>query len=272
MDEYRRILVVDDEEQVIFVLRNSLKKLGAMYEVVTASNGQEALERVREAPIDLLITDLKMPVMDGVTLTEAVRALDPKTPIIWLTSYSEWESDAQRLGVYRYILKPLDVDMIRQVAREGLEARPHAPEVELQERTVLIMDDNNDVRCIFSRALGEAGYKTYSAATVQQARDLLAQYQFDVFLCDIHMGGERGTTLLREQAALLQQGGTHIIMVSADACYRDLCAEMGVEFYIEKPVALKPLITLVDRLMTYRRVSPGAQDPDTGWCSPSGGA
>ncbi len=120
----KRILVVDDDERVLFVLHDILAGLGSQYEVVTAQSGYEALDKAREKPFDLLIADLRMPGMDGVELTEAVRALSPSTVVIWITAYGSQETsaEARRLGVYRCLDKPLEVTEIRQIAREALEA------------------------------------------------------------------------------------------------------------------------------------------------------
>ena len=121
---HKRILVVDDDERVLFVLHDILAGLGNQYEVVTAQTGYEALDKAREMPFDLLIADLRMPGMDGVELTEAVRALSPSTVVIWITAYGSQETDAEavRLAVYRCLDKPLEVTKIRQIAREALEA------------------------------------------------------------------------------------------------------------------------------------------------------
>jgi YesN/AraC family two-component response regulator len=118
----RRILVVDDEEFVLFVLSSALKKLGSDVEIVTARNGSEALRWARQSPFDLLITDLRMPVMNGVQLTEAVRDLSPETAVIWMTAYGSYmaQADAERLGVRHCLDKPLTVGQIRQVAGEVL--------------------------------------------------------------------------------------------------------------------------------------------------------
>lgn len=118
MNRKYRILIVDDEEQILFVLREALSKLGEEYEILTASNGHEALARLREIPIDLLVTDLIMPGMDGVALTEVAYAMFPNTKVIWMTSYDRREDDAQRLSVQRYLLKPLNIDDIRKVVIE----------------------------------------------------------------------------------------------------------------------------------------------------------
>jgi two-component system response regulator HydG len=119
----KRILVVDDDERVLFVLHDTLTRLGSEYEIVTAQSGYEALDKAREVPFDLLIADLRMPGMDGVELTEAVRALNPRIAVIWITAYGSQETnaEAQRLGVYRCLDKPLEITEIRQIAQEALE-------------------------------------------------------------------------------------------------------------------------------------------------------
>ncbi len=254
MSPYKRVLIVDDEEQAVYVMGKGLRKLGPLYEIVTTTNGQEALEKFKEAPFDLLITDLMMPGIDGVQLTEEVRALNPDVPVIWFSAYAHFDAEAKRLGVKHYMLKPFDINEIRQIAQDELATQVVRPasQRQHQEKSVLILDDNDYLRRLFHRALSEAGYKTFPVANLQEARTLLAHYDFDVFLCDIHLDEGRGTDLLREQLATLNQAETQVIIVSADPRYRDTCAEMGIEFYLEKPVAIPPLITLVHRLMMNR--------------------
>ena len=120
----KRVLVVDDDERVLFVLHDILTGLGSEYEILTAQNGHEALDKAREMPFDLIITDLRMPGMDGMELTEAVRTLSHSTVVIWITAYGSQETsaEARRLGVYRCLDKPLEVAEIRRIAREALEA------------------------------------------------------------------------------------------------------------------------------------------------------
>ena len=131
----KRILVVDDDERVLFVLHDILAGLGSQYEVVTAQSGYEALDKAKEMPFDLLITDLRMTGMDGVELTKAVRTLSPSTVVIWITAYGtqETSAEAQRLGVYRCLDKPLEVAEIRRIAREALDvAGRQAPDDSLR--------------------------------------------------------------------------------------------------------------------------------------------
>jgi two-component system KDP operon response regulator KdpE len=104
----KRILVVDDERQIIRMLRASLQSSG--YEVFTAGNGVEGLERFQSGRPDLIITDLAMPEMNGLELTQAVRRLD-RTPIIVL---SVRDTDAMKVkaldeGADDYLTKPFSM-------------------------------------------------------------------------------------------------------------------------------------------------------------------
>lgn len=118
----RMILIVDDEERVLFVLRNALTKLDSDFDVVTASTGEDGLRKARDVPFDLVITDLIMADMDGVEFTEKIRRLRSQVAVVWMTAYGcqSFKSEAERLGVYRCIEKPLEIHEFREVARQAM--------------------------------------------------------------------------------------------------------------------------------------------------------
>lgn len=121
----RVVLIVDDEERVLFVLQNALKGLENGLEVVTAATAEEGLRKVRETPFDLVITDLIMPDVDGIELTERVRGLRADVPVVWMTAYgcASFQADAERLGVNWCLEKPLEIGEFREVACRALTAR-----------------------------------------------------------------------------------------------------------------------------------------------------
>jgi DNA-binding NtrC family response regulator len=123
MSACKHILIVDDDERVLFVLHRILTGLGDGYEIATAGSGREALSEAGVRPFDLLITDLRMPDMDGVEFTEEIKALNPKTIVVWVTAYGchRVADEATRLSVYKCLDKPLKVAKIRNVVREALE-------------------------------------------------------------------------------------------------------------------------------------------------------
>ena len=119
------ILIVDDEERVLFVLQNALMKLEDGFEVLTANTSADALRKASEEHCDLVITDLIMPDEDGIEFTEKIQAVAGEPTVVWMTAYGcqSFESEAERLGVYRCVEKPLEIDEIRQLAREALHER-----------------------------------------------------------------------------------------------------------------------------------------------------
>jgi DNA-binding NtrC family response regulator len=126
------ILIVDDEEGVLFVLEQALAALCSAGQVVSASNGYDALRKIDARPWDLLITDIRLPGVDGIALTRALRARCAHTPVIWITAFHSDEIllEAARLGVFRCLSKPVEIGDIRQVSlqalRQGPAATPHA--------------------------------------------------------------------------------------------------------------------------------------------------
>ncbi len=121
-DGDKRILVVDDDDQVLFVWSNALASARDIT-LVTAQDGQEALEILDQDGFDVIITDLRMPRMDGYELTEAIRRQDQDITIVWLTGYRDPSRAPMeaRLNVHRCVDKPLTVAQIRSLVREAVE-------------------------------------------------------------------------------------------------------------------------------------------------------
>jgi two-component system response regulator GlrR len=118
----KRILIVDDDEAVLFVVRETLSKLKEGYQVVSSSSGREAAGQLAKQPCDVMVTDLKMGDMGGIELTKVAREKRPGMPVIWLTAYGceEVQEDLRRLGVRCCINKPVRTSEIVQAVRDAL--------------------------------------------------------------------------------------------------------------------------------------------------------
>jgi CheY-like chemotaxis protein len=116
------ILIVDDEESVLAVMLGSLKKLGQEYRVITVTNGQAALEHIKQRHFDLVVTDFRMAGMDGLQLLEEIRLVRPDTRVILMTAFanSAVEAEAARLNAYRYLTKPLEIQSFLQIVKEAV--------------------------------------------------------------------------------------------------------------------------------------------------------
>ncbi|MFO0547613.1 MAG: sigma-54 dependent transcriptional regulator [Polyangiaceae bacterium] len=121
--ERKQILVVDDEANLRRVLVAQLTRDG--YDVHAAEDGEVALAVLREHHIDLVITDLRMPKLDGMDLLRAALRDDPSRPVIMITAHGTVETavEALKTGAFDYLTKPFDQDEVRIVVRKALRTR-----------------------------------------------------------------------------------------------------------------------------------------------------
>jgi HD-like signal output (HDOD) protein len=111
-----RILFVDDEPAVIHVLRLSLRKLAAEWEVFFAASGNEALALMAQQPLDIVVSDMRMPGMTGAELLNRTMQLYPRTVRIILSGYSEEEVVRKSIGVtHQWLMKPIDLSKLRSI-------------------------------------------------------------------------------------------------------------------------------------------------------------
>jgi PAS domain S-box-containing protein len=121
VERQSKVLVVDDDQ---FALRSMAKVLGGeSYEVVTAASGSEAIALLRQDTFDLVLTDLKMPEVDGLEVLRRAREMAPQAPVLILTGYASLESaiEALREGAYDYLVKPCSGDELKLKIARGLE-------------------------------------------------------------------------------------------------------------------------------------------------------
>lgn len=123
-----QILVVDDEQ----VIRESLKRIleRAGYQVAVSGSGYNAMELVQKQDIDLVLTDLKMPGMEGLEVLKSIKVLQPDVPVVIITGYATVETavEAIKSGAYDYLSKPFTPDQVKDLVSKALETRATSPE------------------------------------------------------------------------------------------------------------------------------------------------
>jgi two-component system response regulator PilR (NtrC family) len=143
-----KILVVDDEQSMREFLDIMLKKEG--YKVSLASNGEEVLKLAERDIFDLILMDIRMPKLDGISVLKKVKTLSPETIVIMITAYASADTaiKAMKEGAYDYITKPFKVDEIKLIIRNALEKK------NLQKENILLKQVVRD-RYHFDNIMGQ---------------------------------------------------------------------------------------------------------------------
>ncbi len=123
MEATEKILIVDDEQAILDLLHEFLGKEG--FQVSTANNGETAMAALANETYSLVISDLKMPEMNGLELLHKIRKLDPAVVTVIMTGFGTLETaiTAMKEGAHDYILKPFKIDQVVSVIQRGLESR-----------------------------------------------------------------------------------------------------------------------------------------------------
>ena len=173
-----KVLLVDDEPRILLLLQSLLKT--NKYEVATARDGNAALDIVRAGGIDIMITDLRMTPMDGMTLFQEVHKLHPSMPVILLTAYASVETaiEAMKQGMFDYLTKPFKVDdILACLARAEEKVKKH-------ESVALSMDIDTPLKYRFENLIGSSPLMTQVCDMIQKVAPTAAT---------VLINGESGT-------------------------------------------------------------------------------
>ncbi|KRT68611.1 MAG: Fis family transcriptional regulator, partial [Candidatus Rokubacteria bacterium CSP1-6] len=124
-----RILIADDEDSLRWVLEKGLKQAG--YRVVAVKDGEAALQEAGSEPFDLILLDIRMPGMDGLTLLGKIREARPDAQVVIMTAHGTMETAIQAMqrGAYDYLAKPFDMDELLLLAERALLVKRLTQEV-----------------------------------------------------------------------------------------------------------------------------------------------
>ena len=110
--EKRRLLIVDDDPDILLVLQDRLGSFG--FPVMTVSNARDAVEEVKRGGYALVIMDVKMPGMDGIEALRLIQHIQPRMPVIMMTSSEEAAMGSLSEGAKAYLLKPIEPERLKE--------------------------------------------------------------------------------------------------------------------------------------------------------------
>ena len=260
--EGKQVLVVDDNVTNRNILQAQLQQW--KFTPTLAASGNEALRLLEAHPdFELVITDMQMPGMDGITLAQAIRKMNPNLPIILLSSIGD-ERGHHFPNLFSSILtKPikqhiLNKQIVNELRRNQSHAREVQPVTNLRKLNInfakqypleiLIAEDNIINQALITHVLNKMGYEPDIAQDGKETLDLVNSKSFDVVLMDIQMpeiDGLEATRIIRRQ--LMKQ--PVIIAMTANAMQEDkeACLQAGMNDYISKPINLDEIMLLLQK-------------------------
>lgn len=201
-----RILFVDDEERI---LRSLAMQFRRQYEVLTESDPQRALERLKSEAVQIIVSDQRMPQMSGAELLEQASAIAPQTLRILLTGYSDLDAAVDALnngGIFRYLTKPWDPQEMAFTLRQAAEiaarqmpaeTRDEAPALPLN---VLLLDDDAQTLSSVAGFCDAGGHRLLRARNLPEALHQLNTERVDLLISDLRLAGEDTAPLLKTLA------------------------------------------------------------------------
>jgi DNA-binding response OmpR family regulator len=117
--EKKRILLVDDEEGIQLLYREEFEEEG--FEVISAYNGDEALEKFSNESLDLVILDINMPGMSGIEVLRRMKEINPDLPVILSSAYQEYKQDFSTWASEDYIVKSANMEELKNAVRKHLK-------------------------------------------------------------------------------------------------------------------------------------------------------
>jgi CheY-like chemotaxis protein len=171
-----RVLIVDDNQEMLFTLKDGFEKYAHSFSVMISGDGVDAIRKIQRHPVSVVVTDLKMPRMDGISLLSAITSNYPGTPVIVMTGYitDTIQDKALQSGAVDYIEKPFLVDdlaakIMAVIDREadGGKLQNVTPSIFLQ---LVAAEEKTCTIRLACRATGRSGVLFFQAGELMQAR------------------------------------------------------------------------------------------------------
>jgi len=247
----KNILVVDDDRHLLELLIDTLTAIG--YESMGVSDGLEALECLKTHKFDLVISDIRMPGLDGIGLLRKIRRYYSDLPVLFITGVDMPEviGKASPDGL---LAKPFRISHIEEMINDALSGKDEV--VANAIRKVLVVDDDDTFREMLSDALRYNDYIPFAAAGGKEALRELENGSVDAVITDIRMPGMDGIELLKTIKD--QYPDLPVILITAFFDRDDLESSLGdqeADGFLEKPFRVEKVMELLERISPVARPS-----------------
>lgn len=241
------ILIVDDDVSMARTTAMILERKG--WAVTTAHNGPEAIEIVRTQPFNVILMDIRMPLMDGVETVRRIKRVRPDAVVIMMTAYAVEDLVQQALeeGAYGILYKPLDIDRVMSLIEEARTVD--------QGALILVVDDDPATCTTLKNILVRKGYQVGTAHTGEDAIAAAHARAYDVIFIDMKLPTING---LETYLAIREVSPTMVaILITAYRQEMDELVEQALQNHaytcLYKPIDIDELLQLLEEIWERKR-------------------
>jgi DNA-binding NtrC family response regulator len=260
------ILLVDDEERILRTLKLTFRR--EPFEVIATTSPMEALKMLEKQPVDVIISDQRMPEISGVDFLRQAREIQPHAVRLLLTGYSDLEAIIRSVNeaeIYRYIQKPWDNEDLLQKVHKAMQHAQKRPRTERPENVpvlepstvvanVLLLDPDTENRVSIQTALSEKGYQVFTAESLAYAVDRLQSLPIPVVISDIYLYKEDVLPMIQALKAYRPEIISLIVSSFSDQdTVIDFINEAFVFRFLPKPVQPGLITKSVEQALKLHR-------------------
>jgi DNA-binding NtrC family response regulator len=239
------ILLTDDNKEFTLNLSDILDLKG--YNVLKANDGFEALDIIKTSTVDLILMDIKMPVMNGVDTYKKIKTIDPIVPVIMLTAYAleELIQESLQEGAFACLKKPLDFNELFATIEQAIH----------NGSMILVADDDENLCQTLKDILSQKGYRVSVALDSTSAIEKVKTCAFDIMLLDMKLPPLNGLEVYLEIRRFCS--GMVVVIITGFLTEIEKLVEMtrkaGAYALLEKPIDINTLLSLLEQIETLKK-------------------
>jgi len=247
MKEKAGILIVDDNESLSKTMSLVLTRKG--FDVSTANDGPEAIERVKERAFDIIFMDVKMSPMDGVETYKRIKMITPETAVIMMTAYAVEDllQEAVREGACGVLYKPLDMEKVLSVIEEATKGGHGA--------LILVVDDDPSTCATFKNVLVRKGYQVSVAHTGEEGISTVRETAYGIIFIDMKLPTINGL----ETYLAIREIDRQAVVIMATGYQKEM-AELVEEALnnsayacLYKPLDMEKVLKMIDEILSAKQ-------------------
>lgn len=244
------ILVVDDDDRIRSLLMDTLSALG--YDALGAKDGEEALSLLETEKFDLVIADVRMPKISGLSLLKSIKSKNPLLPVLIITGYNFTYTKDQAMegGADGFLAKPFRIGKIEELMRKALGFKRTEKDKPYRLKKILVVDDDDQLRDMLLEVLSSLDYFPIGVKDGEEALSQLKIQDFDLVVSDIRMPKMDGLALLKSIKEKAPELPVVMITGFPSICPVQKVMQEGADGYLAKPFRIEKIDQLMRDLLS----------------------